>query len=115
MCEKLSVVVRNARDHFIVPTIVDVQMANFAVLNTLTFASLDAKDFHYIGVISEVMLKEVPTDNEVVTIYMKIPKPGPRYMSPTMQAALEFGVVTRTGGKRRGKAVEEGVSRKPSK
>lgn len=62
------------------------------------------------------MLKEVPTENEVVSIYMKNPKPGTRFMSPSMQATLESTVAPkRTGGKRKGKAVEEIVSDKPSK
>ncbi|CAI9269112.1 unnamed protein product [Lactuca saligna] len=38
------------------------------------------------------MLKEVPTENEVVSIYMKNPKPSARFISPSMQATLESTV-----------------------
>lgn len=54
-----SIVARNARDHLKVPMMADVHMASFIVLNTTTFSSFNAKDFHYIGVIPEVMLKDV--------------------------------------------------------
>ncbi|CAI9289218.1 unnamed protein product [Lactuca saligna] len=67
----------------------DVQMAIFVVLNTTTFSSFNVNDFYYIIEILEVMLKDVPVDNEVVSIYQKIPKPSLRYLSSSMQAALE--------------------------
>lgn len=99
-----SIVVSNARDHFKVPIMDDAHMVNFVVLNTSTFTSLNSKDFHYVGAISELMLKEVLAKNKVITIYRKIPKPGSRSMSHSMQVGLESTVSPKqTGGKRKRK------------
>ncbi|CAH1421559.1 unnamed protein product [Lactuca virosa] len=111
-----SIVVRNACDHFKVPIMADAQMATFPVLNTTTFVLLTTKDFHYIGAIPEVLLKEVPSENEVISIYRKIRQQGPRPFSPTMQDDLESTIAPRrTSGKRKGKVVKEVVSHNPYK
>ncbi|CAH1413759.1 unnamed protein product [Lactuca virosa] len=94
----------------------DAHMVNFFVLNTSTFTSLNSKDFHYIGAILELMLKEFLAKNEVITIYRKITKLGSRSMTHSMQTGLESTVSPkRTGGKRKRKIVQEGVSEKASK
>lgn len=64
-----SIVVKNARDHFKVTQMDDVQMEKFSVMNTVMFVTKNAKNFHFIGAIPEVMLSKVPTKNEIVEIY----------------------------------------------
>lgn len=59
---------KNARDHFKVPQMADVQLAKLLILNTSTFVTTDAENFHYIGAIPDVMLNKVPVNNEIVEI-----------------------------------------------
>ncbi|CAH1445193.1 unnamed protein product [Lactuca virosa] len=68
-------------------------MAKFYVLNTVTFTSINAKDFHYKAPIPEVMLSVVLANNKVILIYRKNPTQVVLSMTPNELAALEAASV----------------------
>lgn len=73
-----SIVVKNARDHFKVSQMTNVQMTSFSMMNILTFVAMNANNFHYTGSIQEVMLYKVLANNEIIDIYKKTSKPCER-------------------------------------
>ncbi|CAH1440714.1 unnamed protein product [Lactuca virosa] len=73
----------------------DAQMAQFSFVNTMTFATLNAKYFQYNVLIPETMLQVVPKDIDVIQIYRKILNPNVRSMSQAMINALEATVGTK--------------------
>lgn len=88
-------------------------MEKFSVMNTVMFVTKNAKNFHFIGAIPEVMLSKVPTKNEIVEIYQKIINLDDRYISPYLHVILDAGNVHRRAGvKRKVNVVEEDVSMK---